>query len=273
MVVFFPWDIVILGCGQLGSNLKKQLEAEKYRVLGIRRNPVNYDLTWLSLDLEKPESWSQLADIPLTRQVVFVVILTPDERTKEAYRKRYLCVSKYLRQFVSVSHRQHRVIWVSSTVVFGQCQIGRLDESVAIESDHWRGHLLAKAEKQILRAEARTTVIRFSGLYDMQSLLRLKYAEMRSQIIPETISNRLHREDATSWLRELVIGYLNDKALPSLIHGVDEGSVPYRQLFESLDGQRSKLDHIFDGRVIATQYRHLMPELRYPNFLSLINLP
>ncbi len=271
--MFFPWNIVILGCGQLGSNLKKQLEVEKYRVLGIRRTPVNCDPTWLSLDLEKPEAWDRLADIPLADQAIFVVILTPDERTKKAYRKRYLGVSKYLHQFVSASQRQHCVIWVSSTVVFGQCQVGRLDESVTIEPDHWRGHLLAKAEEQILQAEAWTTVIRFSGLYNTQSLLRLKNAEIRRQIIPETISNRLHREDATSWLRELVIGYLNGKILPSVIHGVDEGSVPYRQLFESLDGQRSKLEHTFDGRVIATQYRDLMPELRYPNFLSLINLP
>ena len=271
--MFFPWDVVILGCGQLGSNLKTQLEAEKYRVLAVKRTPVDYDPTWVSLDLDEPEAWDLLADIPLAKKAVLVAILTPDERTKDAYRRRYFGVSAYLHKFASSPLRQHPVVWVSSTAVFGQHQTGRLDESVAIEPDHWRGYLLAQAEKQIEETEALTTVIRFAGLYNAQSLHRLKDPAVRRRISPESISNRLHREDAVTWLLGLVLSYLNRTMVPKLIHAVDQGSVPYRQIFELLDGQRSKLEMPCDGRIIATKYRRLMPELKYPSYISLFNSP
>ena len=40
IVLSNPWDIVILGCGRLGGNLKTELEAEKLQVLGVRRTPM-----------------------------------------------------------------------------------------------------------------------------------------------------------------------------------------------------------------------------------------
>ena len=186
---------------------------------------------------------------------------------------RYCGVSEYLRQFVSSSERHHSVVWVSSTAVFGGHQIGRLDESVTIEPDHWRGNLLAQAERQIKASDALTTVMRFAGLYTLERLLHLKDPAVRSQINPETISNRLHRDDAVIWLLELVLGYLNRTTVPGLIHAVDQGSVPYRQIFELLDGCPNKSEPAFDGRIIDTQYRGLMPELRYPNYVSLFNSP
>ena len=52
-----PWDIVILGCGQLGGNLKTALEAEKIHVLGVRRTPVPDDSTFIRLDLDVADAW------------------------------------------------------------------------------------------------------------------------------------------------------------------------------------------------------------------------
>ena len=94
-----PWDILILGCGRLGSNLKTELEAEKFRVLGVRRSQVENDATFLSLDLDLPESWNCLANLPLSENVVIVAIVTPDVRTEDAYRQRYVGISARLRYF------------------------------------------------------------------------------------------------------------------------------------------------------------------------------
>mgnify|MGYP000444397832 CR=1 FL=1 len=83
-----PWDIVILGCGHLGGNLKTELEAEKLQVLGVRRTPMPDDPTCLRLDLDAPDSWDRLCRIPLSQQAVIVTIMTPDTRTEVAYRER-----------------------------------------------------------------------------------------------------------------------------------------------------------------------------------------
>ena len=90
------------------------------------------DSTFISLDLDVADDWEQLAQVPLAPNAVIVAIVTPDARTEDAYRQRYVGVSERLRQFVSVPNQEHPVIWVSSTAVFGQHQSGILDELVKL---------------------------------------------------------------------------------------------------------------------------------------------
>ena len=268
-----PWDILILGCGRLGSNLKTELEAEKFRVLGVRRSQVENDATFLSLDLDLPESWNRLANLPLSENVVIVAILTPDVRTEDAYRQRYVGISARLRYFASLPGRGHRVVWVSSTAVFGQNQTGLLDELVLPMPDHWRGTLVREAEENISKIQAKTTVLRFAGLYTAQSLNRLRDPLMRRKLNPESISNRIHRVDAVNWLRRLVIDHHNYADTPDLVHGVDQGSTQYRQIFDRLDGTRSQIESAEVGRIITTRYRAQMPALSHPTLDSVLTRP
>ena len=268
-----PWDIVILGCGQLGGNLKTELEAEKLQVLGVRRTPMPDDPTCLRLDLDAPDSWNRLCRIPLSQQAVIVTIMTPDTRTELAYRERYVGVSAKLRQWASLPGREHPVIWVSSTAVFGQHQTGILDESVPVSPDHWRGQLLWEAEQNIAQIKAPTTVIRFSGLYDAKSVMRLRDPLFRAQLDPKAVSNRLHRQDAVSWLRELALGHSRGEQMPALIHGVDQGSATYQQIFDLLDGANMSITPATEGRILATQLGDRMPRLRYPTCEAVLSRP
>jgi nucleoside-diphosphate-sugar epimerase len=264
IVVSNPWDIVILGCGQLGGNLKTVLETEKLQVLGVRRTPMPDEPTFISFDLDAPDSWERLCRIQLSQQAVIVTIITPDARTEAAYRERYVGVSAKLRKWSSFPGREHPVSWVSSTAVFGQHQTGILDESVPISPDHWRGELLWEAEQNIAQIKAPTTVIRFAGLYDAKSLKRLSDPVFRADLDPGTVSNRMHRRDAVSWLRELAVGHYRGQQMPALIHGVDRGPATYQQIFDLIDGASSAFTLPTKGRVIATQLGDRMPRLRYP---------
>ena len=268
-----PWDIIILGCGRLGGNLKTALESEKLHILGVRRRRVPGDPTFIDLDLDLAQSWDQLAQLPLTQHTVIIAAVTPDARTEDAYRERYVGVSARLRQFQSLSGRRHRVIWVSSTAVFGQQQVGNLDESVQPEPDHWRGHRLREAEQNIEQSKAPTTVVRLAGLYTAESLSRLKEPEFRAQLNPESVSNRIHREDAVSWLSALASSHLAGQRVPQLIHGVDEGSTNYQQIFDRLNGLSSEVQPAVTGRVVRTRYRDRMPALRYPSIDAVISSP
>ena len=268
-----PWDILILGCGQLGGNLKTVLEAEKNHVLGVRRTQLANDPTMMSLDLELADSWDQLAQLPLAPHAVIVAIVTPDARTEEAYRSRYVGVSERLRQFASLPGREHPVIWVSSTAVFGQHQLGLLDESVPADPDHWRGHCVREAECNIEQINAPITVIRFTGLYTAKSILRLSDSELRKQLNPETVSNRMHREDAISWLSTLARLQLKGAQTPPLIHGVDQGSTYYQQIFDLLDGVTTQIQPATTGRIVVSRYRDRMPALRYPTCEAVISSP
>jgi Nucleoside-diphosphate-sugar epimerases len=88
------WDIVILGCGQLGRNLKTQLEIENCNVLGVRRTPMPEMPNMVACDLDQPETWEWLSQQPLSEQAVVVGIVTPDARTEAAYRARYVPAAK-----------------------------------------------------------------------------------------------------------------------------------------------------------------------------------
>ena len=96
-------------------------------------------------------------------------IVTPDARTEDSYRRRYVGVSARLRYFASLPGRGHRVVWVSSTAVFGQKQTGLLDESVLPVPDHWRGILVKEAEDNISEIQAKTTILIRGTLYSAKS--------------------------------------------------------------------------------------------------------
>jgi dTDP-4-dehydrorhamnose reductase len=227
----------------------------------------------ISLDLDVVDSWDHLAQIPLAPHAVIIAIVTPDARTEAAYRKRYVGISERLRQFASLPGRQHPVIWVSSTAVFGEHQSGLLDESVPVEPDHWRGRRVREAELNIEQIKAPKTVIRFAGLYTVKSLIRLKDPELRKQLNPETVSNRMHREDAVSWLCALARDHLVGETAPQLIHGVDEGSTHYQRIFDVLDGVMSEIQPATTGRIMESRYRDQMPTLRYPTYKSVFSSP
>ncbi len=265
-----PWDIVILGCGQLGGNLKTELEAEKFRVLGVRRSSVTHDSHFLSLDLDNADSWAEIAQLSLSDRAVIIAIVTPDARNESAYRHRYVGVSERLREFISRSNRELPVIWVSSTAVFGTDQEGHLAEAVSPEPNHWRGDIVREAEHHIEQIQSPTTIIRFAGLYSTQSFTRMTDQDFRTQLNPETVSNRMHRADAVRWLRFLILAHQRKMSVPALVHGVDEGSATYQAIFDVIDGRTRELVTAHTGRVIATQYRDLMPPLSYPTCLAAI---
>ena len=231
------------------------------RVLGVRRRP-SLDASWRSLDLEQPESWSALFDEPLSSNTLLVGIMTPDQRTQEAYQKRYVDVAQQIAVLADAIGPQMPTLWVGSTAVFGEHQ-GRCVESTRPEPESWRGKLLWEAECAFAQ-RSRSHVLRFSGLYDQGSAGRLRNPAMRAQIGLETVSNRMHREDAVQWLIAFARALLAEHPMPREIHGVDQLSVTYHALFQWLDDPTQPLLAATQGRRIATEYAELMPVLQYP---------
>jgi hypothetical protein len=73
-------------------------------------------------------------------------------------------------------------------------------------------------------------------------------------------------------LSALASSHLAGQRVPQLIHGVDEGSANYQQIFDRLDGLSSELQPaVTGGRVVRTHYRDRMPALRYPSIDAVIS--
>ena len=259
------WDVVILGCGQLGRNLKTQLEIENCNVLGVRRTPVPETRNMVACDLDQPGTWEWLSQQALAEQAVVVGIVTPDARTESAYRARYVPVAKRMVEWARLPGRTQRLVWVSSTAVFGSHQEGVLDEHTPAEPDHWRGEVILEAETHIAQSNVAHSILRCSGLYTADSVARLKDPQIRAQLNPETVSNRMHRDDTVNWLAALVNAHLRCHPMPSLVHGVDQCPLYYRDIFGFLDGELSVLSPATTGRRLESRYRDQLPALRYPS--------
>lgn len=259
------WDVIILGCGQLGRNLKTQLEIENFNVLGVRRTPQPGDCHMVACDLDDGDTWSWLATQALAPHAVVVGIVTPDTRTESAYRARYVACAEQMASWAMQPGRTHAMVWVSSTAVFGSQQVGLLDESVEPEPDHWRGSTLLEAERAIQNANTRHSIIRFSGLYTETGLDRLNDPQTRARLNPQSISNRMHRTDAVAWLYALTTEHMAGQTVPRLIHGADQWPLQYADLFNWLDGHEMVSQPASTGRRIDSRHRDCMPELNYPS--------
>lgn len=258
------WDVVVLGCGKLGGKLKNHLSEKHIHTLGVRRNKNSDQTDYLNLDLVEPASWDHLEQLPFADKVVLVVTVTPDQRTEADYLKSYLEMAKSVQRFINAVHASIRIVWVSSTAVFGQQQLGVLDEGTPANPDNWRGRILLDAENIIAQLSVPHHIIRFSGLYDSQSLLRLSLVETRNKLNPYAVTNRFHRDDAVNLLVYVIESMLSDIKLPTIIHGVDANPTTYQNLFDFLDGRIDTLPVADPGRIIATQFRSLLPALLYP---------
>jgi len=109
------------------------------------------------------------------------------------------------------------------------------------------------------------SILRCSGLYTADTLLRLKDSSVRSNLNPDTVSNRFHREDAVQWLAALVGAHMKRHPMPALVQGVDQCPLQYRDIFRFLDGEQATLRAATTGRRLDSRFRDQMPVLRYPS--------
>jgi nucleoside-diphosphate-sugar epimerase len=99
------------------------------------------------------------------------------------------------------------VFFVSSTRVYGQQTDQLLDETVAATPNDFGGERLLEGE-QLLAAQAsglyQYTVLRLSGIYGPGRLRMIRQAETAQWPEHDSWSNRIHRDDAASFISYLI---------------------------------------------------------------------
>ena len=191
--------LLIAGCGDLGIRLSRRLSSQKWSVHGLRRNPqaLPTPIQAVRADLLDPDS---LSEIPQHWDAI-VYQATPDQRTPAGYRNAYVRGLENL----SLQCRAHRLIFVSSTAVFGQARGEWVDERSPTRPDAFSGQILLEAEA--LAARAGGMAVRFSGIYGpgrdfLIRSIRSGRAQCRAE--PPQWTNRIHSEDCAGVLAHLL---------------------------------------------------------------------
>jgi nucleoside-diphosphate-sugar epimerase len=105
-----------------------------------------------------------------------------------------------LKNVVGAMPKPRRLIFVSSTSVYGQEQGEEVDETAATEPVDESGRVVLEAENLVRGTYSAATVLRFAGTYGPGRLLRRRPIEQGEPIIgdPDRWLNLIHVEDGAA---------------------------------------------------------------------------
>lgn len=216
--------VVIAGCGDVGSRLAIELQALGWGVQGLRRTiaALPAGIAGIAADLfcaERPADW------PSGAIDYLVYCATPSQRDEAGYRQAYVEGLQHALDWLRQSGQQpRRVVFVSSTGVYGQQQGEWIDETSATEAERFSGQVLLEAEQVALTCGWPASVVRLAGIYgpgrsDLSSKVREGY---RVAVEPPVYANRIHADDAAGLLAYLLKADAEGVALQDCYLGVDD---------------------------------------------------
>ena len=227
-------NILIAGCGYVGTALGVRLAAEGHDVWGLRRSPEGLPDTVppLTADLTDPAT---LRDLPPGLDVVYYTAGAADS-SQAAYRTAYVDGPRHLLEALQQQgQRPRRVVFTSSTGVYAQGRGEWVDEDSPAEPLHAGGQHLLAGERLFLDGAFPATVLRLAGIYGpgrTRLIDNLRQGNATYQDSPPVYLNLIHRDDCVGTLRHLAT-----LARPaSLYIGVDYRPVERGTLLRWLSG-------------------------------------
>jgi nucleoside-diphosphate-sugar epimerase len=189
--------VLIAGCGDLGTEAGLRLTAAGHRVIGWRRSSEKLpaQLEGAAVDLTGP-----LPAIPADTEVV-VMATAAAERTEAAYRSAYVdALANLLNALERDGVRPRRVLFVSSTAVYGENEGGEVDENTPARSSSATGRILREAEELLHARQPSAIVLRLGGIYGPGRTRLIDQVRNGTAVIPDPprLTNRIHRDDAAA---------------------------------------------------------------------------
>ncbi len=215
--------VAILGCGYVGCELARQLQPE-YEVVGVRRSEAglrtveDVGATAVKADVTETET---LAAVPDADWIVFAA--SSGGRDADAARRTYVeGLRTTIDHFCDRETVPDRVVYTSSTGVYGDRDGDWVDETTPIDPETERGQVLTEAERIARQRpidDTDGTVARFAGLYGPDRYRLDRYLDGP---VTEGHLNMVHRDDAAGAVRFLLAG---DHARREVVNVVDDEPV------------------------------------------------
>lgn len=207
-----------------------------WQKVGVRRqqDKVPSGFSPMSGDLALVGTW--LSILQQAEQDAWVISLTPSRRTEAGYHDAYCLPMQQLGEALQqTSIRPKRVVFVSSTSVYGQNRGESVDENSPVEPRRFNGQQLVCAEN-ILRGlpwgeDTQISILRLAGIYG-RGRTRLLTKVLNANAIEDLgelkqIGNRIHSYDAAGMVAHLLA---QDRLEPYYI-GCDTKATPSSEVF------------------------------------------
>lgn len=200
--------ILLAGCGDLGTEAGLRFAALGQRVVGWRRSPTKLPaaIEGAAADL----SARNLPRVPADTSAV-VIAVAADSPTEDAYRAAYLDgVANVLDALERDGVLPQRVLFVSSTAVYGDANGASVDERTVPAPGGFSGRILLEAEELLQARLAGTGIsavsLRLGGIYGPGRTRLIDQVRGGSAVVPADVryTNRIHRDDAAAAIVHLV---------------------------------------------------------------------
>jgi len=223
--------VLLAGCGDLGLRLARRLLADGAEVWALRRQPPANEpggIHWLRADLTQPDT---LAGLPAgITQLAYLP--APGARDPAVYQAVFREGLPALLAALDTRALQ-RVLFVSSSAVYGNHDGGRVDETTPPAPAGFNGRVLLDTENWLAAQALPSVSLRLAGLYGpgrLQLIERLRAGAARAPRHPPHWANRIHIDDAAAAAAHLL-------ALPrpeTVYIGCDDTPLPLYDLYAHL---------------------------------------
>jgi nucleoside-diphosphate-sugar epimerase len=224
--------LLIIGCGDVGMRVLPLLR-DRFRVYAVTSQPARHaelraaGAVPLTADLDQPATLARLA-----RLARFVVHLAPPPATG--------AVDSRSRNLAAILPEGTRLVYVSTTGVYGDCGGAAFDETRPVQPANPRAVRRVDAERTLrrwaLRTGSRLAILRTPGIYaqDRLPLERLQKGTPALAQEDDVYTNHIHADD----LARLIVLALFRAAPQRIYHAVDDSEMRMGEYFDMVADAR-----------------------------------
>lgn len=195
--------VLVAGCGYVGTELGLRLAVDGHEVWGLRRTPADRPspIRPLVADLTIPATLDRLP----RRLDAVVYAVSADASEPAAYRAAYVAGLEHLGAALArdpgAAAHPPRLVFISSTAVYGEHAGGTVDEATTPDPANFRGEILLEAERLARERDGETVIVRPSGIYGPGRDRLLRRAAQGRLEGGDRWTNRIHRDDLAEAIR------------------------------------------------------------------------
>ena len=268
--------ILLVGCGDLGTEVASLLVSSNHQVTGVRRSEhTDHRFKCVQADVTNPDTLHAIHD--LSPDIILYCVAAAGQ-TDAQYKAAYVDGLRHILEAQAHNVKLKHVFFVSSTRVYGQEGSVLLDDDTRAIPADFGGERLLEAEQLLNAMPFATTVLRLSGIYGPGRLRMITLAQTPHAWPQENSwTNRIHRDDAALFIHYLIKQLAFNTPITQLHNTyVVTDSAPVSQ-FEVINwlAQQLKIDsrcpqqtrdiikgkRLSNQRMLATGF-----QLRYPNY-------
>jgi len=199
-------NVLIAGCGYVGTALGTRLASEGHVVWGLRRrtDALPSSIRPFVADLTVPET---LRALPPGLDFVFYTA-SADASDDDSYRAAYVeGLHNLLSALGDQCQQLLRVFFTSSTGVYAQSSGAWVDETSPTEPAEFSGIRMLEGERLLLGSPFPATVLRLGGIYGPGRTRLIDRVRRGLAVCPDgppLYTNRIHRDDCAGALHHLM---------------------------------------------------------------------